>query len=134
MSRKVDKETFQFGIWQTPFENEWVNVLDCSYSASTDQLVIRVGTDGGVVYRVTAEATAFRVMDEGGLVEFWNKTTEFGHRPALATFKVKNSHWAKESVIPFQSSDGWSYVLATQSTCIDFATIEGNTPAVAIEH
>lgn len=130
---KNPSDDFEFGAWKTPFEGEWVEILDCIYSGASNLLTIRVETNGGFTFRIHAEIAAFRVQDEGGLLEFWQKAEELRTRPALATFKVRNSQWAKESIVPFLGSDGWSYVLATQSTCFDFCTFGDAIPIVTAE-
>lgn len=124
---------FQFGQWSTPFENERMDIIDVSFVARTQEVICRLATlrPGTITYRVSVEVSAFQVLDEHGLTELWEKTDELGVRPAGTTFKVKNNRWSKESPISFLGSDGWSYVLATDSLCIEFVT--SDTPIVSIE-
>lgn len=75
----------------------------------------------------------FRVMDEGGFPDFWNATVRQGGRPALSTFKVRNHLWSWESAVPFamQTSDGWSYVIATNDDCVE--VLCKDKPAIRFE-
>ncbi|MBM2715501.1 hypothetical protein JQK88_30715 [Mesorhizobium caraganae] len=123
---------FEFGAWTTPFEDEHVEILDVAYATKTGELVCRVeSTDTGLIYRICAETSAFRVIDEHGLGEFWAKTRDLGGRPGATTFKVKNGPWSTESPISFACSNGWSYVVATDSDCIEM--IAAATPTVKVE-
>jgi hypothetical protein len=68
---------------------------------------------------IASDVIAFRVLDEHGLDEFWEKTTELGGRPGRTTFRVRNHLWTKESPLSFLGTDGWSFVLVTNSDCIE---------------
>lgn len=84
------------------------------------------------IYRVTFDAiSAVRLLDEGGLLEFWGKTAEFGSRPGRTTFRVRNHGWTKESPISFLCSDGWSFVIASQNECLE--VVSTDPPKIAEE-
>jgi len=123
---------FQFEQWPTAFENERMDIVYISYSAQTREVICRLKPLGKdtPIYLIRVEVSAFRVLDEHGLTEIWEKTSELG-RPGLATFKVRNHRWSKESPISFLGSDGWSYVVATDSDCVEFVT--SDIPVVSIE-
>ncbi len=112
--------------WRTPFENARVELERVEY------LYLQGGAlrfwvrdyDASSLYLVFFEVvSAFRVLDEHGLLELWEKTSELGGRPAARTFKVRNHAWTKESPITFLASDGWSYIMATDFDCIEIVSV-----------
>jgi hypothetical protein len=70
---------FVFEPWETPFENSDIELIGVEYSES-GALVIRVRIrEAGSIYRVCFEhVSAFRVLDEHGLLELWEKSEERG--------------------------------------------------------
>lgn len=145
--------TFEFGRWETPFENADVELMEIAWGhgpgwpdehrarwsnrtlfkspyESVLTILVRVhesnldeaGYPGDPLYRVTCEPVeAFRVLDEGGLSDFWHQTKVLGGRPGETTFRVRNHEWFHESVLPWidGTEDGWSYVIATTGDCIE---------------
>jgi hypothetical protein len=86
------------------------------------------------LYRVRfEEVAAFRVLDEGGLSEFWHQTKRLGGRPGQTTFRVRNHDWFKESLLPWihGTEDGWSFVIATNSDCLE--VVANEPPAITLE-
>jgi hypothetical protein len=77
------------------------------------------------------QVSAFRVLDEHGLMEFWGETTRQGGMPAQSTFRVRNHGWTKESMLSFLPTDGWSYVVATDFDCVEI--VSANPPLVTLE-
>lgn len=117
--------TFSFDVWRTPFESAHTELKRVEYlQGGVLRFWIR---DAGTTtdYLVSFEAaSAFRVLDEHGLQELWEKTSEFGGRPGASTFRVRNHSWTKESPITFLASEGWSYVVATDFDCIEIVSAE----------
>ncbi len=111
---------FSFAPWNTPVAELSVEVVSIEYSGSSS-LVIRIGVPAtGQLWRVTfASVSAFRVLDEHGLLQIWEETAKAAGRPARTTFRVRNHLWTKESVVTFLATDGWSYLLATEDTCVE---------------
>lgn len=99
------------------------------HASSRDQegrdLVARVcSLDTKSIYRLVFPAiAAMRLLDEGGLLEFWQKTQKLGGRPGLTTFRVRNHAWAHESVVSFLGSDGWSFVIASDNECLEVVSV-----------
>ncbi len=132
---------FEFQEWTTPFTNSGVEILEVAYApkraSSTDafphdvntlmrendsnDLVARIYVyDSGNIYRlVFPQIRGMRLLDEGGLLEFWEKTSELGGRPGRTTFRVRNHAWTRESVVSFLESDGWSFVIASDNECLE---------------
>lgn len=131
---------FEFGEWTTPFTDAAVEIVEvayasrrtlpahtCAHAASIlrkhdgSDLVARVhARDTNTTYRLVFPAiAAMRLLDEGGLLEFWEKTTELGGRPGRTTFRVRNHAWTRESVVSFLASDGWSFVIASDDECLE---------------
>ena len=137
---------YEFSRWETPFENdETLDLLEVAYGLGwafwTDtaerarwldrsilkepfaaELVILVKAGNAAVYRVSADRVgAFRVLDEGGLGDFWGATQQLGGRPGRSTFRIRNHAWSREGLLPWMthSDDGWSYVIATWGDCIE---------------
>lgn len=123
---------FEFGEWTTPFTDAAVEILEITYAPHQRDglgLVARVrARDAGTSYRLTFPTiAAMRLLDEGGLLEFWQKTAELGGRPGRTTFRVRNHAWARESVVSFLASDGWSFVIATDDECLEVVSVTAPT-------
>lgn len=116
-------EAFAFGFWQTPFENSDIELLHVEYMQG-GKLTIRIRAENPQAsYRVAFERiAAFRVLDEHGLLQLWEKTTELGTRPALRTFMARNHLWTKESPITFLMSEGWSYFIVSHFECVEIVS------------
>lgn len=134
---------FEFSQWQTPFENSKIAVLEVAYhsdislpdqyqsghqyrsllrSSQEAKLEIRLyAYDENRIFRVSFDTvSAFRVLDEHGLIQLWEKTAELGGRPGQTTFKARNHLWSEESLISFLGAqDGWSFVIASDGDCIE---------------
>jgi hypothetical protein len=145
--------TFEFGEWATPFSGSDVLVIEVGYAPNSllpdaaqqvrplslfkeggpDALTIRLcDAHCDIVYRVCFESVAaFRVMDEIGLMQLWDKTRELGGRPARASFRVRNHLWCKESPMAFFGTQGWAFVIATVNDCIEI--VSAYTPQITTE-
>jgi hypothetical protein len=127
---------FEFGEWPTPFTDAAVEILDVTYGLQAQDarsLVARVRTrDPQTIYRIEfAAISAMRLVDEGGLVAFWQKTAELGGRPGRTTFRVRNHAWTLESVVSFLATDGWSFVIASDDECLE--VVSATAPTITAE-
>lgn len=123
----------EFAEWATPFTDVAVDILDIAYAARAQgdsELVARVqARDNGAVYRLVFPAVAaMRLQDESGLLELWRKTEELGGRPGRTSFRVRHHAWARESVLVFLESEGWSFVIASDDTCLE--VVSAAAPAI----
>jgi len=142
---------FEFSQWQTPFENSRIAVLEVAYHSDISlpnqyqsghqhqsffkssweaKLEIRLyAYDGNCIYRVSFDAvSAFRVLDEHGLTQLWERTAELGGHPGQTTFKVRNHLWAEESLISFPGAqDGWLFVIASDWDCVKIVALTQST-------
>ena len=69
---------------------------------------------------------AFRVLDEGGLLELWEASSRTP-RPAFATFRVRGHAWQDESVLMWvhgADSEHFSWMIATNAECLEIVTCE----------
>ena len=157
--------SFEFGRWETPFENTDVELMEIAWGGgplwrkehrrgwarrsllkspydARLTVLVRIhetnADESGYVadplYRVSfVDVAAFRVLDEGGLSDFWHHTKVLGGRPGQSTFRVRNHDWFKESLLPWihGSQDGWSFVVATTGDCIEVVALE--PPEIAPE-
>jgi hypothetical protein len=134
---------FEFGRWETPFENAGVWIESVVYDPPS--LAVRVSvhqTEWHVsesalsperTYRVGfSRISAFRVLDEHGLLELWGNTQDEG-RPGSCTFQVRNHMWTHESPLSFLMSDGWSYVIATDAECVEIVDRGEAPPEITLE-
>lgn len=128
-SDNVQENGVAFGRWETPFENARIELMAVAYGEDQSLAFdIRV-PDSGATYRVRFEkVSAFRVLDESGLTEIWDRTGTGGGRPGSATFRVRNHRWTRESPLVFLASDGWSHVVASDDDCIEI--VAGTEPEI----
>lgn len=127
---------FEFGEWTTPFTDNAVEILDFAFAAHEQDgstLVARIrDLDANRIYRlVFPTIAAMRLLDEGGLVEFWQQTAQLGGRPGRTTFRVRNHAWTRESVVSFLASDGWSFVIASDNECLEVVSV--TVPTITAE-
>jgi hypothetical protein len=76
------------------------------------------------------EVIAFRVLDEGGLLELWEASAS-KPRPAQTTFRARGHAWADESLLVFlgeRNEARFSYFVATDDMCVEVVCLE--TPEV----
>jgi hypothetical protein len=125
--------SFQFASWATPLADDIVDLLDVRYDAGTGDLQFRIGqSDSDETYSIAFKGvSAFRVLDEHGLLELWRMTEELDGRPGRTTFMVRNHAWCRESIVSFLPTDGWSYVLATDGDCIE--VVCANDPSIRLD-
>lgn len=119
---------FEFGEWTTPFTDAAVEILEVAYAPRDrdgNELVARIhALESGATYRLAfPTVAAVRLLDEGGLLEFWQKTAELGGRPGRTTFRVRNHAWTRESMVSFLASDGWSFVIASDDECLEVVSV-----------
>ena len=135
----------EFAPWETPFKNAELLVLDLRFQTGhgahenetedigidspeengreEPELIVRLlhCEDDAVYSLVFHGVGAFRLLDEHGLLELWQETSNLGGRPAQSTFRVRNHLWSKESHLSFFSfaTDDWSFVIATDWECVE---------------
>lgn len=135
----------EFSQWETPFTNSEIEILEVVHSPvrpwpandvpyyraksllqfhDDNDLVARIYSyDMNKIYRVSFETvSAFRLLDEGGLLELWGSAGWRGDR----TSRVRNHAWTKESRGSFISgtNDGWSFLIASQNECLEILSEE----------
>lgn len=136
-ARMAEPGDIVFGPWATPFADAAVDILGVAYAPSPGgdgpDLTARVRDLGsGRVWRVVFPTiAAMRLLDEGGLVEVWQRTAEIGGRPGRTTFRVRNHGWTRESPVTFLASDGWSFVIASDDLCLE--VVSATPPLIAEE-
>ena len=129
----------EFSRWETPFENESLTVQEVSYRGCTLSVRVVVDCADGVsqapnpIYLLEfEEVAAFRVLDEGGLLDMWVSRSS-PSQSADSTFRVRNHPWTEESFSSFVSGtdDGWSFVIATHDDCVEI--LARNPPKITLE-
>ena len=76
------------------------------------------------------DVSAFRVLDEHGLVDMWEASGRTA-RPAHTTFKVKGHKWQEESFLSWFMRDcEYSFVVATEWDCLE--VVAGAEPNVEL--
>ncbi|RLQ87745.1 hypothetical protein D8780_05515 [Notoacmeibacter ruber] len=123
---------FEFGEWTTPFTDAEVEILEVAYvvrEQGGSELLVRIrDLYADTIYRlVFSTISAVRLLDEGELLEFWEKTAELGGRPGRTTFRVRNHAWTRESMISFLASDGTSFVIASNNECVEVVSVTAPT-------
>jgi hypothetical protein len=135
----------QFAPWCTPVENDDLQLISVSFGGSgeinypNDGVSLRLPSDCAVPNSQELEATffsreqravvtfkftevnAFRVVDEGGLLEMWEASSRTP-RPAGTTFRVRGHGWQAESALAWihgADKDHYSYMIATGWECLE---------------
>lgn len=134
----------EFAAWSTAVENDELFLLNVAYSASSyvDFLSegIRINYPEPSPQGVSAltakfiskekrsgvnfkfrNVSAFRVLDEHGLTELWQSSSE-KPRPARSTFQVRGHSWQAESPLIWYMRPGsnyFSYMIATGWECLE---------------
>ncbi len=149
----------EFSAWETPFVNGGLFIVSIAYggefsviphpggpqytvpgeNSDNAALVVRVfHLPGRASYRISFDGPVggFRMIDEGGLLEFWEPGPSSHACPpgvSHTTFKVRNHLWSRESAGIFLShtNDGWSYVIATDDECVE--VIASQPPFITLE-
>ncbi len=90
---------------------------DCALEASFISLEKRL-----VAVFKFDEVSAFRVLDEHGLTELWQASSE-ALRPAGTTFKVRGHQWQNESELAWiMGGAEFSHMIATRWFCLEVVT------------
>jgi hypothetical protein len=134
----------EFADWPTVIENDRLELVELVYRglgtcvelppeevrlevrprrvAGPEFFAVFLSLDTRRLYRVSVDVPgAFRVLDEHGLTEIWNASSEQGSRPAGTTFRVRNHGWSRESELSFfmGAEEGFSYMVATDWDCLE---------------
>jgi hypothetical protein len=141
-----------FEPWDSDISDDDLHVMQVQYLRGELQFGIRTGDDEWTTYtrpatldlpsdlrillfNVTRESvytidfygvSAFRVLDEHGLLEIWNA----GQRPNRALFRVGGHGWTKESELSFfMPGQSFSWMIATSNDCVE--VISYNIPKIS---
>lgn len=142
----------EFEAWDSEISDDELHVMQVQYLRGELQFGARTGDNEWTSYRrpaatdlpsdlrillfsVTKESvytvdfygvSAFRVLDEHGLVEIWNA----GQRPNSAMFRVGGHGWTKESELSFlMAGQTYSWMIVTENDCVE--VISGNIPKIS---
>jgi len=111
---------FAFGSWSTPVDNAATDLLGAEFSGNGAlSFRVRVYETGATCRLIFEDISAFRVLDEHGLLEIWQETRRQGCWPGDTTFRVRNHGWRKESSVSLATTSGWSYVAASDDYFIE---------------
>jgi hypothetical protein len=116
----------QFGIRTA--DDKWTTYSrPASTSLPSDLRILLFNVTNESVYVVDFDGvSAFRVLDEHGLLEIWNA----GERPNRSLFRVGGHSWTKESELSFfMSGQTYSWMIATGNDCVE--VISFNTPHIS---
>jgi hypothetical protein len=123
----------EFAAWATGVENDDLRLISLSLTTERTLTVVFFSSDKDRNVRFTfQDARAFRVVDEGGLLELWAASNSTP-RPAQTTFLVRGHAWQAESPLAwFHGSDdtGYSYLVATDWDCLEVVVSE--PPAIEV--
>lgn len=145
---RIDAErpnAIEFAPWPTEVENDDLTLVGVRYGGHAaidfvkDDHTIELTLDyadsergleatfisrekmAGVVFHFD-DVSAFRVLDEHGLIHLWNASKDTP-RPASTTFKVKGHLWQTESELSWIMRDcEFSYMIATDWDCLEVVT------------
>lgn len=127
MASFLDKSDYtadgvQFAEWTTGFENDTLSLVSLGLSEERVLSAVFFSHEKNQQVRFTfIDARAFRILDEGCLLELWAASKK-KPRPAQSTFRVRGHAWQAESPLAwFHGSDqsGFSYLVATDWDCLE---------------
>ena len=117
----------QFAVWQTGVENDELNLVSLSLTNERTLTATFVSKQKQAEVTFTfLDARAFRVVDEGGLLELWGASKD-NPRPAQTTFRVRGHLWQSESPLAWihgTSEPYFSYMIATDWDCLEVVSFE----------
>jgi hypothetical protein len=137
---KLDMPKIEFAEWDTPFKVGKLDIFDVQYGNGgihredavaglsfdvppradrnpLDLFIRLLHVETRSVYSLLfRQVGAFRVLDEHGLLQIWEARS--AEHPGAMTFKVRGEAWPTESPISFLATDGWSFMIATEDTCV----------------
>jgi hypothetical protein len=135
-------QRIEFSPWPTEVENDTLTLVGLKYGGFSRVDYVQEGyslelqldygdiEDGLEVTFISQEkkagvsfyfekVSAFRVLDEHGLVDLWNASAN-SPRPAQTTFKVKGHRWQEESELSWVMPNcEYSYMVATGFDCVE---------------
>jgi len=144
----------EFARWATEVENDDLTFAGISYFATDhvlfpdlelalpgapqnpefDLVATFFSREKQAIVRVLGQNVgAFRVLDEGGLVDLWVASKE-RPRPGRTTFRVRGHGWQQESELEWVMGappDGYSYMVATRWQCLEMICYD--PPHITIE-
>ncbi|MEP0069362.1 hypothetical protein [Pyruvatibacter sp.] len=151
------QEGLQFARWETPFEDQAVELLEVAYTPVThwpedlrppirDRSIIRleendgaltirlertVGARGSIIRVQFGWLDAYRVIDEGTLHDMWPAKHAWSDKLGLSTFRVLAMQGHPHHWSGAVHADRWAYFIATQDECVEVIT--GCKPVVESE-
>ena len=111
-----------FGKWRTEVENDDLELISINFSEHRRLKAKFLSKQKRAeVEFVFSDVAAFRVLDEGGLIELWAQSAKTP-RPASTTFMVRGHTWQYESVLVWVHGTNepyFSYMIATDWDCVE---------------
>ena len=135
-------EGIEFSQWHTEVENDELTLVGIKFGGHEKIEYVQEGvsiemdfeqgreTNGLEAIFISKEkrvgvkfmfenVSAFRVLDEHGLVDLWNASKN-NSRPARTTFRVKGHRWQTESELSWVMADcEYSFMIATGWDCLE---------------
>ena len=112
----------QFAEWATGVDNDNLSLVSLGLTQERVLSAVFFSSEKNREVRFTFfDARAFRVVDEGGLLELWAASKETP-RPAESTFRVRGHAWQAESPLAWihgSDQSGFSYIVATDWDCLE---------------
>jgi len=123
----------QFAEWKTGVENDELDLVSISLNADHTLTAIFLSLTKQLEVKFEfQDARAFRVLDEGGLLELWAASQE-RPRPAQTTFRVRGHTWQYESPLAWVHGTAepyFSYMIATDWDCLEVVSYDAPTVKV----
>jgi len=117
----------QFAEWQTIVQDDDLSLV--SLNLTNDHTLTATFSSHqqqSEVAFIFSNARAFRVLDEGGLLELWQAFKE-KPRPAQSTFRVRGHQWQSESPLAWilgADEPYFSYMIATDWDCLEVVAFD----------
>lgn len=123
----LTKDGVQFARWRTAVENDDLSLVSMNLSdGRTLTAIFKSEQRGAKVAFTFHDARAFRVLDEGGLLELWEASSK-NPRPAQSTFRVRGHMWQSESPLAWihgTAEPYFSYMIATDWDCLEVVSFD----------
>ena len=118
----LTRDGVQFAKWRTAVQDDALALRSVGYSDARilTASFTALNRKEDVEFRFP-DTWAFRVLDEGALLELWAASSE-APRPAQTTFRVRGHKWQDESFLAWihgTSEPYFSYMIATDWDCLE---------------
>jgi hypothetical protein len=115
----------EFAAWTTGFEDDDLELVSLQFANDRSLVAVFSSYQRAGRIRLTYSNTgAFRVLDEGGLLELW-AASQKTPRPAQSMFRARGHRWQAESPLVWvhgSDENGFSYFVATDWHCLEVVT------------